>query len=175
MNSLVEKFNLGRMANRAVKGAALGAGVGLVWWLGKQLIPSNRPLNPFDELNDDANAAMCLDAEVRGLCERMRVYKKLDEASYSHLLLSWALLLSLVSEINRQEIPIKLSLSRKVALYIDDIVACIRRLRAILARKMTNNVRVLAEFDEIAGDMQTKCNQYSHNANKALEYALMVK
>lgn len=175
MNSLVEKLNLGRMANKAVKGAALGAGVGLVWWLGKQLIPSNRPLNPFDELNDDANAAMCLDSEVRMLCERLRVYKKLDEASYSHLLLSWALLLSLVSEINRQEIPLKMSLSRKVALYIDDIVASVRRLRAILGRKTKNNPKIMAEFDEIAGDMQTKCNEYNHNTNKALEYALMTK
>lgn len=175
MNSLVEKFNLGRMANRAVKGAALGAGVGLVWWLGKQLLPSNRPLNPFDELNDDANAAICLDTEARLLCERMRVYKKLDEASYSHLLLSWALLLSLVSEIERREIPLKMSLSRKVAMYIDDIVACIRRLRAILARKTKDNLRILTEFDEIASDMQTKCNHYSHDANKALEYARMIQ
>lgn len=174
MNNLVEKFNLGRMANRAVKGAALGAGVGLAWWLGKQLLSSNRKYTPFDELNDDANAALCLDGDVRSLCERMGMYKKLDEASYSHLLLSWALLLSMVSEINRREVPLKMSLSRKLALYIDDIVVAIRRLRAILARKTKNNPKILAEFDEIAGDMQTKCNEYNHNANKALEYARMV-
>lgn len=173
MNGLIEKLNLGRMANKAVKGAALGAGVGLAWWVGKQLISSTVRYTPFDELNDDANAALCLDGDVRSLCERMRMYKKLDEASYSHLLLSWALLLSLVSEINRREVPIKMSLSRKVALYIDDIVTSIRRLRAILGRKTQNNPKILSEFDEIAGDMQTKCNEYSFNANKAIEYARM--
>ena len=92
------------MVNRAIKGATVGASLGLLFWIGKQLIPARPPPTPFEELNEQANQALLYDSEVRHVCDRMRPYQKVDESSYTNFLLGWAQLLNLSVQLQRGEI-----------------------------------------------------------------------
>ncbi len=157
------------MINKALKGAAVGAGIGLCWWVGKQIVPK-RPTTRFEELNEDANAALAADSNVKGLCERMKQYQHLDKAAYATILLRWAELVHLQMQLQREEIPPRLSIPRTVSKKCSDIVESIRRLRALTAVRIKNNPQVMSDFDEIAGDFQKACNDYTHNLIKMVEY-----
>lgn len=158
------------LINKALKGAALGAGLGLCFWVGKQLLPSAPPFSAFDELTADANQALASDPEIRLLCERFKTYARHDHASYAALLVHWSELINLYVQICRHEIRPKMSHPRKVASHCSNIVEAIRKLRAFLCVETQNNKNALAAFDEIAADFQRKCNEYTHNITKTIEY-----
>lgn len=157
------------MVNKALKGAAVGAGIGMCLWLGKQILPSRAP-SRFDDLNDDANASLAQDANVQNLCERMKKYQTADRPSYTLLLLRWAELIHLQAQLQRKEIPPRVSIPRSVSMKCGDIVESIRKLRAITAKRVRNTGPVMSDFDEVAADFQRACNDYTFNIVKIVEY-----
>jgi hypothetical protein len=156
---------------RAVKGAALGAGIGLFFWIGKQVLPTHAAVSPFDQLTDEANLALSYDADVRTLCERMKQYQRLDEESFAKLLVNWAQLINLSVQLQRQELKPNMALPRVAAQFVSQIVESVRRIRAILGLKFKQNTTIMADFDEIAASIQRRCNEYQHNITKSIEYA----
>ena len=156
---------------RAVKGAALGAGIGLFMWIGKQMLPTRATSSPFDQLTDEANLALSYDADARTLCERLKQYQRLDEESFAKVLVNWAQLINLSVQLQRREVKPVMALPRVAAHFVSQIVEAIRRIRAILGIKFKQNTSIMAEFDDIAASMQRKCNEYQHNVTKSIEYA----
>lgn len=167
----LEQFgNMTPMVNKAIKGATVGASIGLLYWIGKQLLPARAPPAPFEELNEHANQALLYDEDVRGMCERMQKYQKLDEGSYTNFLLGWAQLLNLSVQLHRGEIKPSVSVPYQCAKHCSLIVEAVRRMRAFLGKKMNQNPAVLAEFDELAGNVQRRVNEYQHNITCQVEY-----
>ena len=170
VQQLLQTIKMEPLINKALKGAALGAGVGFCWWIGKQILPAAQPFSAFDELTADANQALASDPEVRLLCERFNIYARHDHASYASLLQNWSELIDLYVQISRHEITPKMSHPRKVATHCSHVVEAIRKLRAFLCVETHNNRNALGAFDEIAADFQRKCNEYTHNITKTIEY-----
>jgi hypothetical protein len=162
---------MGPAVTRAVKGAAVGAGIGLFLWIGKQVLPARTTVSPFDQLTDEANLALSYDADVRTLCERLKQYQRLDEESFAKVLVNWAQLINLSVQLQRREVKPAMALPRVAAHFISQIVEAIRRIRAILGIKFKQNTTIMAEFDDIAAGMQRRCNEYQHNVTKSIEYA----
>lgn len=167
----MERFgDMAPMVNKAIKGATVGASVGLLFWIGKQLVPARAPPTPFDELNEHANQALLYDDDVRNLCDRMQKYQKVDENSFTNFLLGWAQLLNLSVQLNRGEIKPSVSVPYQCAKHCSLIVEAVRRIRAFLCKKMNNHPAVVAEFDELAGNVQRRVNEYQHNITTQVEY-----
>lgn len=154
------------MVNKAVKGAAVGAGVCLVYWVGKQLLPV-KPQKPFELVNARANEALCCDGEVRALCGRLAAYKYLDEFQFTQLLVAWAQMITLYTRLVRKELEVQMGMTRRMAEYGGTVVEAVRTLRANLVLRNPASVR---DFDEIAADMQRKVNEYRYNTTKTVEH-----
>lgn len=170
-SSAMERFgNMNPMLNKAVKGATVGASVGLLLWIGKQLLPSRPPPTPFEELNEHANQALLYDNDVRHMCDQMKKYQYLDESSFTNFLLGWAQLLNLSVQLNRGEIKPSVSVPYQCAKHCSLIVEAVRRLRAFLCKKMNHHPGVLTEFDELAGNVQRRVNEFQHNITTQVEY-----
>jgi len=160
------------MVTKAVKGAALGAGVGFVLWLGKQVMPTTNSGPQFQELNDYTNNIMLLDMDFRTMCAQMRPYAKFEPGAYTKLLLAAARLIFTHVGLQRGEVTATFTLIRQSAQDISDVVESVRRLRAIVNAKTNGNAKVMSEFDEVAADLQRKCNEYNHNITFMVQYAL---
>lgn len=159
-------FKMDGMVNKAIKGAAVGAGVCLAYWVGKQLLPT-RQEKPFDLVNARANEALCCDSEVRALCGRLAAYKYLDEVQFTHLLVAWAQMITLYVKLTRNEVEVQMGMTRRIADYGGTVVEAVRTLRAKVAMR---NPASLRDFDEIAADMQRKVNEYRYNTTKTIEH-----
>jgi hypothetical protein len=162
----------GPMVNKAVKGAAVGAGVGFVLWLGKQMIPKGGGGPQFPELNEHTNHVMLLDLDFRTMCAQMQPYAKFDPDAYCRLLLAAAQLIDMHVGLQRREVNATFVLVHNAAKYCSNIVESVRRLRAIVSAKTNGNAKVMQDFDEVAADLQRKCNEYSHNITFAVQYDL---
>lgn len=160
------------MVTKAVKGAALGAGIGFMLWLGRQVMPTPASGPQFQELNEYTNNIMLLDTDFRAMCAQLHTYAKFDPAAYSTLLLGAARLIHTHIGLQRGEVKATFTLIRQTAADISDVVENVRRLRAILSAKTNQNPKVMAEFDEVAADLQRKCNEYNHNITFAVQYSL---
>lgn len=160
------------MVTKAVKGAALGAGIGFMLWLGKQVIPAPVAGPQFHELNEYTNNTMLLDMDFRTMCAQLHPYAKFDPAAYTKLLLGAARLIHTHVGLQRKEVHATFGLIRQAAENISDVVESVRRLRAIVTAKTNDNPKVMAEFDDIAADLQRKCNEYNHNITFAVQYML---
>jgi hypothetical protein len=170
MENALQKLQMEPLVNKAIKGAAVGAGIGLCWWVGKQLMPTAPETTPFRQISADANQLLASDPEIRVLCERFKLYARFDEESYAQLLLNWSYVINLYVQLCREEIKPKMSHPRLVAGYCSQIVEAIRTLRAVVAFQTKNNPSSLRDFDEIAADFQRNINQYTHNVTKTVEY-----
>jgi hypothetical protein len=163
--------NMSPMVTKAVKGAAVGAGVGFALWLARQVVPRGHGGVQFEELNDAANSILVMDADFRSLCMQLRPFGMFDPECYSTLLLNVAKLVHTQVAMQRGEMKVHFGLTREAAQFASEIVECVRRLRAILTAR-NGHVKVMADFDEIAADVQRKCNEYMHNISMAVQYAL---
>lgn len=161
-------FQMDGMASKALKGAAVGAGVCFAWWVGKQLMPST-PQKPFETINAVANEALCMDPEVRGLCARLEAYKYMDERQFTNLLVAWAQIISITVRLARKEREVHVSIPRTVAGYGSTVIEAVRMLRARVAER---NSKMLHDFDELAADFQRKVNEYNFNTIKTVEYEM---
>lgn len=161
-------INMDPMLNKVLKGAAVGAGVGIFLWAGKQIVPS-RPQTKFEEVNNIANELLSADRNIKSLCERLRQYQYMDYGSYTTILMRCAELIDLQMQLQRREIKPSLSIPRIVSRKCSDIVESIRRIRAFTLKQVNNNQQTLMDFDEIAGEFQRICNDYSYNLTKIVE------
>lgn len=170
MEQLLEKLQVEPLLNKALKGAALGAGIGLCLWVGKQAFPATTTPSFFNELTADANQALASDPEIRVLCQRLQPFGRLhDKEAYATLLLAWTRIINLNTQLLRREIKPKMSHPRLVATYCSHVVEAIRTIRATLVARNAP----FADFDDIAADFQRLCNQYSHNITKTVEFQLI--
>lgn len=158
------------MVSKALKGATVGASVGLLLWMGRQLLPAPPPPAPFEELNEGANEALLFDPDVRAMCARMQAYQKLDEGSYTNFLLGWAQLVSLHVQLHRGELAGYMGAPGQCAKYAGIVVEAVRRMRAHVVAKMRNNPAIVTDFDDLAGSAQRRLNEYQHNIIKEVEY-----
>jgi hypothetical protein len=165
--------NMTPMVNKALKGATVGASIGLLLWMGKQLLPSPPAPAPFEELNASANEALLYDLDVRGMCDRMKQYQKLDESSFTNFLLGWAQLLNLNVQLQRGEVQSLMKVPYQCAKYGGIVVEAVRRMRAFVVKSTDNNPAIIADFDELAGNAQRRLNEYQHNITKQVEYLRM--
>lgn len=156
------------MVNKALKGAAVGAGVCLVYWAGKQFV-SRTPPSRFELLNAAANDALSADMEVHALCRRLAAYKHVDEVQFTHLLVSWAKLITLHMQLVRKEVAPQIGTPRRVASLTAIIVEALRTMRAKLAARIPS---ALHEYDEVAADFQRKVNEYTYNITKMVDYTM---
>jgi hypothetical protein len=163
--------NMSPMVNKAVKGAALGAGVGFALWLARQVVPRGNGGAQFEELNEAANNVLLLDMDFRTMCLQMQTFAKFDPACYCKLLLGVAKLVHTHVALQRKEIKVHFGLTRDAAGFASEVVESVRRLRAMVAAR-NGHAKVMEEFDEIAADMQRKCNEYMHNITMSVQYAL---
>lgn len=171
VQKIVEQIKSQPVVCKALKGVAVGAGLSLVWWTGKQLFNGNsKPVTPFAALSADANQALASDPDVRALCDQFQKYARYDEASYAQLLSSWASMIALYTQLVREEVRPKMSYPRLVSNWCSTVVESIRKIRAVLSYETANHAATLAAFDEIAADFQRLCNQYTHNITKTVEF-----
>ena len=174
MDLLLRHLQTEPLVNKALKGAALGASVGLCWWVGKQMFPTSTTVSLFEELSEDANQSLASDPEVRVLCQRFKIYARHEPDAYTTLLQNWSALIQLYVQLVRREIKPRMMHPRLVSTYVSHIVEAERRLRAFVQLESQNNASTLSAFDEIASDFQRKCNEYTHNITKTVEYEQML-
>jgi uncharacterized protein (UPF0305 family) len=171
MDKIINQLKTQPVVNQALKGVAVTAGLGLIWWTGKQLIgAAATPPTLFEQLSLDANQALASDPEVRAACELFRKYARYDERSYAQLLVAWTEIITLYTRLVREEIRPKMSHPRLVSAWCTTVVDSIRKLRAVVCAQSQNHAGTLASFDESASDFQRLCNQYTHNITKTVEY-----
>lgn len=162
------------MVNKAVKGATVGAGIGFVMWLAKQLLPasSGGTHAQIEELNEHANVVLAHDRDVQSLCLQLKRYAAFDHDTYCNLLLSAAHLIHIQVSLARGEVKPSFAVPKQAAQHCSIIVESLRRLRCILSLRVNNNAAIMAEFDEIAADFQRKLNEYQFNITMAVQAAL---
>ena len=171
MDKIIHQIKTQPVVNKALKGVALTAGLGLIWWTGKQLIGcSATPQTLFAQLSLDANQALASDPEIRTACELFRKYSRYDERGYAQLLIAWTKIISLYTQLVREEIRPKMSHPRLVSAWCSTVVESIRKLRAVVDAHTNSHAGTLASFDESSSDFQRLCNQYTHNITKTVEF-----
>lgn len=163
--------NMSPMVTKAVKGAALGAGVGFALWLARQVVPRGAGSSRFEELNEAANSILLLDMDFRTMCQQMSSFGKFDPDCYCQLLLGAAKLIHTQVALQRSELKAHFGVTKEAAGYASQVVESVRRLRAVLAAR-NGHAKVMEEFDEVAADLQRKCNEYMHNISMTVQYSL---
>lgn len=163
--------NMSPMVTKAVKGAALGAGVGFALWLARQVVPRGTGSNRFEQLNDAANGILLLDMDFRTMCHQMAPFGKFEPDCYCQLLLGVAKLIHTHVALQRSEMKAHFGVSKEAATYVSQVIESVRRLRAIVAAR-NGHAKVMEEFDEVAADLQRKCNEYMHNISMTVQYSL---
>lgn len=149
-----------------VGAAAVAGGACLV---GGQLLRL-MPKDALPELNVAANEMLQTDMELHSLMHRLRVYSRFDRDAYRAILENVVLLLALSQRASSGR-GLRLSQPRKAAERISGVINNIRVLRAITSKRV-GGLKVMEDFDDIAGGVQTACTNAQHNITMNTQYAL---
>jgi hypothetical protein len=118
------------------------------------------------------NALLHTDPELFGLIVRLRAYSRFAPHTFDEFVQSALELLKTV-----RQTPASMSHASvwQVAASISSMVESVRRLRVVVRLRMDarqDGASIMAEFDDVAGGIQTLCRNYQQNATLSMQHAL---
>ena len=152
-----------------LKGLAIGGTFGMVGIVASKAFKA-RSVTEFDGLTATGNATLGSDLHIAALCERLQPYHSFDPGAFNTILVKFAELVHLNTQVATQAVKVKLSLPRHASLITSDITESIRRLRAKLNVKMGTNSKVMEDFDDIASGMQQSCTDLNFNISMTVTH-----
>jgi hypothetical protein len=120
----------------------------------------------FEQLTESGNAVLGADGNATALCTRLQPYRCVDAVAHDTVITRIAELVHLTTQMQQEEVRLKISMPRKASRIASQIVESVRVLRAKLKRSVSNNSRTMQDFDDVAGDLQAACNDYNYNISQ---------
>ena len=99
-------------------------------------------------------------------------YRKFSTKSFDKIAKGCNRMVSINAQLMSGHLPAKPSTPRLVSLAASEAVEGVRTLRAAFNKTCPGNPSELESFDEIAGAIQTACNNYQHNVSMHVQALL---